>query len=194
MSLLITAFEPFDGDTINSSLEAMRAAMPYLPQVRFAVLPVEYDMDVEASRTAIAEFEPKVVLHLGQSRGETIQIERIAINLKRASRGGPLVPIDPYGPAALFSTMDSQALAEHLAGLGLPVVESAHAGTYMCNHILYRTLQDAADSGLISGFMHLPRLPEQAKDAGPSLPLETLRDAVIAAGQWLYRERDFLQM
>lgn len=194
MSLLITAFEPFDGDTINSSLEAMRAAMPYLPQVRFAVLPVEYDMDVEASRAAIAEYDPKVVLHLGQSRSDKIQIERIAINLKRASRGGPLVPIDPTGPAALFSTLDSQALAERLASLGLPVVESAHAGTYMCNHILYRTLQDAADSSLIAGFMHLPRLPEQAKDAGPCLPLETLRDAVIKAGQWLYRERDFLQM
>ncbi len=62
---------------------------------------------------------------------------------------------------------------------------------YLCNHVLFRSLQAAArdNSPALIGFVHLPRLPEQmgpqaqaSRDA-PALGLQVLARAVEAAAQ-----------
>jgi pyroglutamyl-peptidase len=189
-TLLITAFEPFDGTGLNSSLETLRAYLVgpgrTLPSgaVATAILPVAYDADTPLVEAALAEHRPAVILHLGQTGGEAAAVERIAVNLKLLGEGPSrrLEEILPGGPAAYRSTWPVPAaeLAAAMRAAGCPAAESAHAGTYLCNHVLYRSLHRAAASpgpAPAAGFLHLPRLPEQAQRLGkpiPTLPLPTL--------------------
>jgi len=201
--LLLTAFEPFDGSGINSSLEALqtwRAQNSHAP-VSIAILPVRYNDDFAARQKAFAQCQPQAIVHFGQTSGALIDVERLAVNLKHC---GPRLeanrmhakdsavpiglqhePIIPDAPAAYVATFPIEATTAALQAAGLPARDSAHAGTYLCNHIFYRSLHHAATVGpnLPIAFVHLPRSPAQAGANGtasdiPTLPLETLVQAI----------------
>lgn len=205
--LLLTAFEPFDGTGINSSQEALRLFLQRHPDsinglpVAGVTLPVIYEEDVTALRRACDELQPRAILHLGQTSGSRVAVERVAVNLKllnleaARSNGQPprhtlifgedSAPCTLDMPAALFSTLPVPSLVGALLAADVPAADSAHAGTYLCNHILFRSLHHARSRGLPMpiGFVHLPRLPQQvapSKDGGKngSLPLETLVRAI----------------
>ncbi len=84
------------------------------------------------------------------------------------------MPILPAGPEALSSTLPVDRLALRLSENGLPAVVTEDAGDYLCNHALYRSLlrerESARPRGV--GFLHVPSLPEQVGDGGPSLRAE----------------------
>jgi len=194
MRLLLTAFEPFDGTGLNSSLEAARAFLATGPgaDLVFALLPVRYDEDTRRVEDAIATFRPDTILHLGQGRGGAVRVERIAVNVRyERSEFDAIGPraaqrlIDPCGPAAYFATVPVEGLAAAIEAAGVPACVSNHAGIYLCNHVFYRSLARAEQTGGRVGFLHLPPLPEQrppshAGDEAP-LPCEMLAAAVAAA-------------
>lgn len=189
--LLLTAFEPFDGTGINSSQEVLNEFMrrhgEMLP-VAPAILPAVYDADFVAAWRAAEAAQPQAILHLGQTGGSVVAVERIGINLKIVREGerSTHVRILDDAPPAYFATLPVDDLVAAMRAADVPAEGSAHAGTYMCNHILFRSLHHAATQGLnVSiGFIHLPRLPEQAEKLGrdiPTLPLETMVRGVEAA-------------
>lgn len=189
--LLLTAFEPFDGTGINSSQEVlnefMRRRGETLP-VASAILPVEYDADFAMAWQVAEAVQPQAVLHLGQTGGNVIAVERIGINLKIVREGekSTHVRILDGAPPAYFATIPANDIVAAMLAADVPVEGSAHAGTYMCNHILFRSLHHTATQGLNIpiGFIHLPRLPEQAEKLGrdiPTLTLETMVRGVEAA-------------
>jgi pyroglutamyl-peptidase len=192
MRILLTAFEPFDGTGLNSSLEGCRA---YLDRwaaeldLRFALLPVEYGPDVIPVEQALAEEPADVILHTGQASGAAeIRVERIAVNARyadgeRESWGRPQDLIEPGGPAGLFATIPVDAVASAIRGAGVPAVVSNHAGIYLCNHALYRSLrrEELSPTGARVGFLHVPRLPEQAGNGAPCMPAETIALGIRAA-------------
>jgi pyroglutamyl-peptidase len=182
--VLLTAFEPFDGGVVNSSLEACRQVLagldsrglPGVREVRLAVLPVEYGHDSEAMEVALAGFTPDLLLHTGQSSGAAeLRLERLAVNVRYREHGigrkrHEQQPIVADGPAAL----------------ACPLTVSNHAGIYLCNHVLYCSLlrfQQLATAP--AAFLHLPLLPEQAGEGQPALPLETLARGVELTMQLL---------
>jgi pyroglutamyl-peptidase len=182
--LLLTAFEPFDGTGLNSSQEVvkefMRRHSEKMP-VASAILPVEYDADFVAAWRVAEEVQPQAILHLGQAGREVIAVERRGRNLKWVYRGGQesSVPILDDAPSAYFATAPVDDLVSALTAAGIPAEASTEAGTYMCNHILFRSLHYAATQGLsvAIGFIHLPYLPEQVRASGsktPQLPLATM--------------------
>lgn len=73
----------------------------------------------------------------------------------------------------------------------VPCRASLDAGTYLCNHILFRSLQQARDENVarVIGFVHLPRLREQLKPheleaaESPHLPLQVLARAIEVAAR-----------
>lgn len=202
--LLLTAFEPFDGTGINSSQEALRLFLQRHPNginglpVAGVTLPVVYEADVMALRPLWERLQPRAILHLGQTSGSLVAVERLAVNLKSLNReeakdNQPPRHAPIFGgedssanaPAALFSTLPVTAIVNALLAADVPAMDSAHAGTYLCNHILFRSLHEAAsrDLRIPIGFLHLPRLPQQTRklnrtDQAASLPLETLVRAV----------------
>ncbi|MFC4525783.1 pyroglutamyl-peptidase I [Dyella halodurans] len=171
--ILLTGFTPFGNEVINPSWEAVRL----LHDQRIAdhrvvahLLPTAFEDSRRELEAVVHEVEPSILLGVGQAGGRSrLSIERVAINVQdaRLPDNTGAQPIDeavvPGGPAAYFSTLPIKAMLAALQAEGLPVEISNTAGTFVCNHIAYLMLHEAAQrQGMRAGFMHIPYLPEQA--------------------------------
>ncbi|EXU73539.1 pyroglutamyl-peptidase I [Erwinia mallotivora] len=173
-TVLITAFEPFGGERINPSWEAVSQLQERLvcgAKVIAKQLPCVFGDALTALYGAIDELQPEMVIAVGQAGGRTdITVERIAINVDDAripdNAGNQPVdePIVKGGPAAYFSTLPIKAIVEGIREAGIPASVSQTAGTYVCNHVMYGLLHYLAKhkNKIRGGFIHIPYLPEQA--------------------------------
>lgn len=184
MKILLTAFTPFDGESINPALEAMKLLPDKIGNL--AVLKLEVPTVFGKSANLVLETmereKPDFVLSIGQAGGRAeITPERIAINIDDAripdNEGNQPVdrPIYLDGENAYFSTLPVKAMVEAIKKEGLPAALSNSAGTYVCNHLLYSVLYYIQINALPikAGFVHVPYIPEQTveKKDKPSLPL-----------------------
>jgi len=171
--VLLTGYEPFDGEPVNPSARLagrLAAAAPPHPSLELAavVLPVDRARYAEAAARAVRAHAPDLVLALGQATGrDAIDLETTARNAidyrggrdngGHAARGEPL---EPGGPARRTSRVALAPLARALAEAGHPVRTSRDAGRHLCNALLYELCR--AFPRLPSAFVHVPLLPEQA--------------------------------
>ena len=194
MKILVTGFEPFGGETENPSAQVARGLPASLAgaEIVTAILPVTCRGALETVTEAIRHHRPDAVLSLGQAGGRAaVSIERIAINVDDFSipDNEGAQPKDqaivPGGPAAYWSTLPIRAMEAAVRAAGVPCQISNTAGTYVCNHVMYGVahLLGREFPGTVSGFLHIPYLPEQVLDkpGQPSMPLELSRQAVEAA-------------
>ena len=191
MRVLVTGFEPFDGQSLNPSWEVARALHGVVmagAQVTAVQLPCVFALALPALQQALASHRPDIVLALGQAEGRCdFSIERVAINVQDAripdnAGAQPIdVPVVAGGPAAYFSSLPIKALVAGLRDAGFPASVSQTAGTFVCNQVFYGLQHALAGQGVHSGFMHLPLLPEQAAQwKGSSLP--SLPASLMVAG------------
>ena len=171
--ILLTGFDPFGGEDINPSWEAVHALHGKRISGHRIValqLPTEFAGSLRALKAAVRELAPAILLGVGQAGSrQQLSIERVAINLQDAripdNAGAQPVdePVFAGGPAAYFSTLPIKAMLAALHAQGLPAEISNSAGTYVCNHIAYAMLHLAAKRrGVRAGFIHIPYLPAQA--------------------------------
>lgn len=195
--VLLTAFEPFGGETVNPSQQAVArlAAAPPPPGVELSTtsLPVVFGEAVEAMEAAVAAFEPDVVICVGEAGGRhAVTPERFAVNLNDApfpDNGGrrPVdEPVVEGGPVAYASTLPVAAMVDAMRAAGIPAVKSSTAGNYVCNNVFYGLMHLIAREKpqLRGGFVHVPYMHEQVLDrldAQPSLSIEMITDAVRIA-------------
>jgi pyroglutamyl-peptidase len=190
-SVLLTGFEPFDGETVNPSWQAVRAVADHPPQgieLTAAQLPCVFGDALDALRAAIAETCPDVVLCVGQAGGRPdLTVERVAVNIEDAripdNAGARPIdePVVPGGPAAYFATLPVKACVAAVREAGLPASVSQTAGTFVCNHVFYGLMHLAATErpGLRGGFVHVPYAPGQVTDrALPSLPVAAVAEGL----------------
>lgn len=173
--ILLTAFEPFGGDLVNPSLLIARQLHGQTiagARVVAVELPCVFHRALTALEEALERTRPTlaVAVALGLAAGrEGLSIERVAINVDDAripdNAGAQPVdqPIAPGGPAAWFSTLPIKAIAAALNQAGVPASVSQTAGTFVCNHVFYGLQQRLAGTGVRSGFIHVPLLPEQSE-------------------------------
>ena len=191
MRVLVTGFEPFDGQSLNPSWEVARALHGVVmagAQVTAVQLPCVFALALPALQQALASHRPDIVLALGQAEGRCdFSVERVAINVQDAripdnAGAQPIdVPVVAGGPAAYFSSLPIKALVAGLRAAGFPASVSQTAGTFVCNQVFYGLQHALSGQGVHSGFMHLPLLPEQAAHwKGPSLP--SLPASLLVAG------------
>lgn len=187
-TVLITAFEPFDGELVNPSWEAvsqLHERMVCGARVIAKQLPCVFGDSLTALYAAIDEVKPELVIAVGQAGGRTdVTIERVGINVDdaRIPDNAGRQPIDETivegGPAAYFSTLPIKAIVEGIREAGIPASVSQTAGTYVCNHVMYGLMDYLAKhkNTTRGGFIHIPLLPEQAvKHPGvASMPAATL--------------------
>ena len=195
LRVLVTGFEPFGGESVNPSMQAVLslAANPPADVVLCTeILPVSHARTPQALRAAVARHRPDVVIATGEASGRAeISVERVGINVndfRIADNDGTQpadVPVIEGGPAAYFATIPVKAVAAALRAAGVPVNVSNTAGTHLCNHTLYLLGHLAATEypGMRSGFLHLPRLPEQAArhPGQPSMATATMVTALRTA-------------
>ncbi len=191
MKLLLTAFEPFGGESVNSALEAVRLVPDRIGETEVVKLtvPTVFGKSVSAVAAAIKAERPDAVLCIGQAEGRCeLTPERVAINLDDAripdNEGNQPVdqPIFPDGAPACFSTLPVKAMVRAIRAAGLPAGISNTAGTFVCNHLMYGVLYtlERQYPGVRGGFMHVPLAPDQAARREAAVPSMNVRD--IAAG------------
>ena len=194
MKLLLTAFEPFGGETINPAQEAVKLLPEPLGSVTIVKcdVPTVFGKSVEIVTDAIALHRPDAVLCIGQAGGRgSLTPERVAINLDDASipDNAGNQPVDRIicsnGPSAYFSTLPVKAMVSAIRDAGLPANISYTAGTYVCNHLMYSVLYTLEKNypGVRGGFLHVPFIPSQVKEGTsiPSMPLGDIVKGIEAA-------------
>ena len=188
--LLITGFDPFGGETVNPSWEAVRLLPEAVGAYRLTKLqiPTVFGQAAETVLTAARELRPDVILCIGQAGGRSaVTPEVVAINLREAripdnAGNQPVnVPIAENAPAAYFSTVPVRSMVKAIHEAGLPGALSYSAGAFVCNDVLYSLLHFFNGTKTQVGFVHVPFLPQQAKDNAPSLPLPQIVQALTAA-------------
>jgi pyroglutamyl-peptidase len=192
IKLLITGFQPFGGETINPSFEAIKKLDPrVLPCELYSLeLPVVYYESSKILIEKIKDLEPDIILMVGQAGGrKAISIERIAINLDDSlipdAKGvSPMDdPISVFGPPAYFSTLPVKHLCQSLKDKHIPAELSYTAGTYICNHIFYSVMHEldvTKKTNVKAGFIHVPYETSQVhhKPHLFSLELEVIKEAL----------------
>ncbi|HEY7914243.1 MAG TPA: pyroglutamyl-peptidase I [Blastocatellia bacterium] len=191
--LLLTAFEPFNGETINPSFEAARAMEGIDFQdasLRVRVLPVDRYRAIEMALDDLREYKPDHVIMLGEAgRRFRVMPERIAINVDdyripdNAGNQPAGEPVVEGGPAGYFSTLPIRAIVERLKRRSIPADVSNSAGTYLCNRLFYSVMHRISIESLqtTAGFIHLPYMHDQVVEKQidfPSLSRETIIEAV----------------
>lgn len=207
--VLLTGFEPFAGERVNPSWEAVRV----LEGERIAghtvvtcQLPVAFGHSLAVLREALKEVEPALVICVGQAGGRAqLSLERVAINVDdaRIPDNAGACPIDAAiasdGPAAYFTTLPIKAMLAALREAGFPAEVSQTAGTYVCNHVFYGLMHALPHMpgknvpGVRGGFIHIPYAPEQAAHhpGAPSLSASVVTEALrLAVATALTVERD----
>jgi len=193
--VLLTGFEPFGGEALNPSMELLALFADSTidgHRIATAVLPCCFASAAAALHDAIATNAPTLVLAVGQAGGRAkLSFERVAINLvdARIADNAGAQPIDEPvlagAPPAYFSTLPVKAMAAAARAAGVPAELSLSAGSYVCNALFFQLMHALAGMPAPAprgGFVHIPWLPEQARERGASfLPLETMARGIRAA-------------
>ncbi len=180
--ILISGFQPFGGERVNPSLEAVRRLPEEIGGVRLirTELPVAFGRAAALLLQKISEIEPDAVIAVGQAGGRKgITPELIAVNVQNGripdneGKRPDWAPILENGPAGIFSRLPVHEMVRAMNEAGIGASLSLSAGAYVCNELMYRVLAATEGSGLPFGFIHVPWLPEQTADRpdAPSMPL-----------------------
>jgi pyroglutamyl-peptidase len=183
--ILFTGFEPFGGEKINPSWEAVRLMPDETGGAAIIKAPicVEYAGSGPALRALIEKHAPDAVVCCGQAGGrKSVTPEMCAINMDHAGvsdNAGETrryAPISRDGAAAYFTSAPVEKIVAAAAEMGLPCAPSFHAGTYVCNHIYYTLLDMVAreKTPRMGLFIHVPYIPGQT--IGRDAPSMELRD------------------
>lgn len=186
--LLITGFEPFGGESLNPSLEAVLRLPDEIGDYRLTklCLPVVFGEAAEKALSVSAELKPQVIICVGQAGSRAfVTPELVAINLRNAdipdNKGNRPQdePVIPGGDAAIFSTLPVRRMAEEINGAGIPSRLSYSAGAYVCNDLIYTLLSHYKDTDVRVCFIHIPYCNEQGKE--PSMELSDIVRALEIA-------------
>ena len=188
--LLVTGFDPFGGETVNPSWEAVRLLLEKIGEYELTKLriPTEFDKAAKTVLEMARKEKPEVILCIGQAGGRAgVTPEVVGINLREmripdtAGFQPKNVPVDADGPVAYFATVPVREMVEAIRSAGIPASLSFSAGAFVCNDVLYSVLRDCDGKGISVGFIHVPFLPEQAGEGAPSLQLERIVTALTKA-------------
>ena len=187
-TILLTAFEPFGGDTLNPTEKVLWM----LPDeicgyaIRKLLLPVEYG---RAADIAISEYDrlrPAAVIMLGQAGGRSaITPETTARNLMdsksldNSGRVADNLRISENGPDILSSTLPVGKIVDELTTRGIRCEVSDDAGTFVCNSLFYSMLEHNRGE-VPTGFIHVPFIKEQGHPDEPYMEIDVICSAIKA--------------
>ncbi|ADT84892.1 pyroglutamyl-peptidase I [Thermococcus barophilus] len=193
MKVLVTGFEPFGGENVNPSWEAVKMLPDAIRDAEIVKyqLPVSFKKVKELLPDIISKEKPGVIILTGQAGGRVnVTVERVAINVmdsKKEDNDGYKPEDEPIfedAPAAYFSTLPIKRIVKALRENKIPAVVSNTAGTYVCNTAMFTALHYVATNELKAkaGFIHVPYIPEQVLEKNaPSMPLEMIKRAIEIA-------------
>jgi pyroglutamyl-peptidase len=170
--ILVTAFQPFAGRSVNGSATIATALAKDLIDgrpVRTLVMPVRWGEPQADLPAAAVRLRPQLICGLGEGFPGHVAVETLAHNHADPipDDHGLLPPaswLDPKGPDIRSGTMTVDPV--WLTQTTLPVVASADDGGYLCNECFYVASACGAER---CGFIHLP--PQDAMSDADYLAL-----------------------
>ena len=172
MKVLLTAFDPFGGDTVNPANEAVKLVSNNVNGVEVVKVevPTVFHKSIDVVAKAIEEEKPDAVFCIGQAGGRAeLTPERVAINIDDAriadNEGNQPIDVKVFedGEPAYFATLPIKAMVAAIRNAGIPSSVSNTAGTFVCNHLMYHILHACHTGmpGVRGGFIHVPCIPQQ---------------------------------
>ena len=180
-NLLITGVEPFGGESINPSWEAVSRLPENIGEYKITklLIPVVFGETAKYILEVANNLSPDVIISVGQAGGRNaITPEMVAINLRHASipdnKGNQPqdTAIVQDGPTAYFTTLPVRKMSDAIKAQGIPSNVSYSAGAYVCNDVLYTLLDHFQNKNRRVGFIHIPYSKEQNKE--PSMILDDI--------------------
>lgn len=176
-TILITGFDPFGGESVNPSWEAVRQLPDSIFGVRIIklMIPTVAYKSIDILTKAIEEYGAELAVSVGQAGGRaSICLESVAYNendFKIPDNEGNLlrgIPVIPGSQDGYPSTLDLEAMGKVLLHADIPCKISEDAGRFVCNHLFYGVCDYIKRNNLSTryGFIHVPYLPEQAEKKG----------------------------
>ena len=167
MKLLIAGFEPFGNFNVNPSQQLVESFHTYSSlshlQVFSCVLPVSFEHAFTQLKKKVNECAPDIVLGTGLSSSQNgITLESVATNVMdaeipdndgRQPCGEALIPGAPH---QLFTHLPVQQMSKVCQDSWMTACVSHHAGTYVCNALMYQAIYDGLKHDYLAGFVHVP--------------------------------------
>ncbi len=196
--LLLTGFGPFPRVPVNATsllvpriAEAADKAFAGVCVV-CEIIPTEWRAGLARVEELYAEHRPLIAIHFGVSgRATGFAVEARARNRCAASPdAADCLPdgicVAPGAPEFLPSTLPVTLIVERLRRRGMPAQLSRDAGNYLCNALMYRTLDLARtkDWPARNGFVHLPTslVDPRHPERGPLRPSRLSWRQVVDGG------------
>lgn len=159
--ILVTGFEPFNGDDRNPSMEIALLLDNVISSkytIQSLILPVSTHGAKTVENLLQDQFQYDLVIHLGlNALSDFVNVEICALNhvVKTQSDTDDQM----VGPNILPSSCNLQKLLNYVSGHQM-VQFSRDAGTYFCNETYYRSLNAARIKGLDVPvlFIHVPKV------------------------------------
>lgn len=176
-SVLITAFEPYDRWQANSSwltVIELTKERPSEPKITTRLYPVDFRA-AKAKLHEDLQANYDYALLMGQAPGAaTLRLESVGINVGGSSRQLPeeYQPLAVDGPVAYQSSLPLAHWASKIRRAGVPTQVSYHAGTYLCNAMLYLAHYFVQQAGLKTRccFLHVPLSTSQSISEREEIP------------------------
>ncbi len=194
MKVLMTAFDPFGGESINPAFEAVKLMPDKIADAEIVKLevPTVFHKSIEKMEKKIENEDPDIIICVGQAGGRfDMTVERAAINVDdaRIPDNEDNQPIDEKifadGENAYFANIPIKAMVKEIKDNEIPASVSNSAGTFVCNHIFYGLMYliDKKFSGKRGGFIHVPYIPAQVveKKNQPSMSVDDITKALELA-------------
>ena len=192
MNILLTGFDPFGGESVNPSWEAVRGFNNQQiggHTIHCLQLPTEFGKASAILTAAVQKLQPELCFCVGLAGGRAlISLEKVAINFRHAriSDNAGMQPehqaIAEHLPTAYFANFDFSDALNSLTAAGIPAEMSYSAGAYVCNEVLFTLCHLQTLTPKLRGcFVHIPYAPEQVvnKPGSPSMARETVEKALL---------------
>jgi pyroglutamyl-peptidase len=168
--MLLTGFGPFPRVPVNATSilvpKICEAATKAFPDVRVIgeILPTEWTAGPARAAELYAAHRPLLAIHFGVSHRATgFAIEARGRNHCAATpdASGALpasMCVSAHGPKYLPTGLPAALIVDRLRRRGIAAQLSRDAGSYLCNTLMYRTLELARQNEYPArnGFVHLP--------------------------------------
>ena len=181
MRILFTGFDPFGGEKINPAGEAVKMMKNEIQGAEILKLevPTVFGKAGEVLKKAVEQYRPDAVVCVGQAGGRAaITPEMIAVNIMdaRIPDNAGNKPCHEFiikeGREAYFSSLPVKDIEKNLNDNGIPSAVSYHAGTFVCNYLMYSLMNliNTKYPNMRGGFVHVPYSTEQVQNRTTPVP------------------------
>ena len=180
--VLLAGFEPYAKHRINPSWEVAKR-LSGEENVEVVQLPVVYEKVSGSLLENLTRTQAEVCVLLSWgSRISGFTLEKVALNVAdsdlpdNAGETKKAAEIQEGAPAAYFSNLPLEPIAEKLAAVRIPNQISYHADTFVPNYVFFSALHymHVHDWLVQVGLIHIPWPPKFVAPSEPSMPWETM--------------------